>query len=287
MKKNISAPLVSIMMPVYNGRRLIEASIESLINQSYTNWECIIVDDGSTDGTSEFLKTLNARDNRFKIITFKNNQGRPVARQRALDEAKGKYLAMLDAEDLYHPDKLKLQVEILEAMNEIALVSGGMISFGSFTGLLRKRGARKDETIEYNGKNKPIFASSMLRMERAKKCSFNPSLKFGEDAYFLKQYLENTSFYSQYETLYYYSEFDSVTKSKILKTNINMFKYCLKQKKYKDTFNFILSFPKLFIGLSLLPLSKILERRGYMPSAAEIHYFNNQILPIIKNSCKK
>ena len=70
---------VSIMMPVYNGLPLIKASVESILKQTYTNWECIIVDDGSTDGTSAYLDSLS--DSRFVVHHFVKNQGRPVARQ--------------------------------------------------------------------------------------------------------------------------------------------------------------------------------------------------------------
>ena len=101
-------PLVSIMMPVFNGLPLIKASIESLLSQTYTNWECIIIDDGSNDGTSEYVDQLN--DVRFKVF-HQENKGRPIARQRALDNANGKYLGMLDAGDLYHPEKLQRQVK--------------------------------------------------------------------------------------------------------------------------------------------------------------------------------
>ena len=105
-------PLVSIMMPVYNGLPYIKASLESLYRQSYSNWECIVVDDGSTDGTTQFLNSLT--DKRIRVFRFKKNKGRSAARQKALEEACGKYLAMLDADDIYHPEKLKKQVDILE-----------------------------------------------------------------------------------------------------------------------------------------------------------------------------
>lgn len=75
-------PLVSIMMPVYNGLPLIKASIESIIQQTYSNWECVIVDDGSNDGTSAYLDSIN--NERFVVYHLKINSGRAIARQKAL-----------------------------------------------------------------------------------------------------------------------------------------------------------------------------------------------------------
>ena len=91
MSEKNKGPLVTIMMPVFNGLKLIHASIASLLAQTYSNWECIIVDDGSTDGTSEYLDSL--QDIRFRVVHFKENLGRPFARQKALELANGKYLA--------------------------------------------------------------------------------------------------------------------------------------------------------------------------------------------------
>lgn len=129
--------MVSVMMPVYNGLPMIKASVTSLLNQTYTDWECIIVDDGSTDGTSEFLDTLT--DSRFKVVHLHNNSGRAIARQTALDAAHGEFIAMLDADDLYHPDKLKRQVDFLINHPEISLVSSAICSFGTASDLKYKR----------------------------------------------------------------------------------------------------------------------------------------------------
>ena len=98
--------LISVLMPVYNGLPLIKASIESLKRQTLANWECIIVDDGSTDGTSEFLDSID--DERFVVYHFEKNRGRPQARQKSLELATGNYISMLDSEDLYASNALEV-----------------------------------------------------------------------------------------------------------------------------------------------------------------------------------
>ena len=160
--------LVSIMMPVYNGEALIEASIESLLRQTYTNWECIIIDDGSNDSTPSIIDALT--DKRF-VVRHQPNGGRPIARQHALDLANGEYIAMLDAEDLYHPEKIERQVKILAENPNVMAVTTAMCSFGTKTKDIYVRGVKETITVEYDGSNHPTHAPSLLRASRAKQCS--------------------------------------------------------------------------------------------------------------------
>ena len=230
MNNKNKEPLVTIMMPVFNGLKLIRASIASLLAQTYSNWECIIVDDGSTDGTSEYLDSL--QDIRFRVVHFKENQGRPFARQKALELANGKYLAMLDADDLYRRNKIELQVKIMENNPNIILVSSAICSFGTNTDLRRRRGAEVVKIVNYHGEKPPVHASSMLITQRAKLFKYNSSLKSGEDADFLERYLKDGTYYLDPNILYYYSEFDSVTKQKILKSYRIRLSDNIKKTKY-------------------------------------------------------
>lgn len=105
--------LVSIIMPSYNTGRFISETIESVLAQSYSNWELIIVDDCSTDNTDDVVvKYLS--DDRIRYIKNETNSGAAVSRNRALREAKGKWIAFLDSDDLWEPDKLKKQIAFME-----------------------------------------------------------------------------------------------------------------------------------------------------------------------------
>lgn len=100
--------LVSIIMPSYNTAPYIKKSIQSVIDQTYTNWELIIVDDCSTDNTDEVLAEID--DPRIRIFKNKTNSGAAISRNKALREAKGRWIAFLDSDDLWLPDKLKKQL---------------------------------------------------------------------------------------------------------------------------------------------------------------------------------
>jgi glycosyltransferase involved in cell wall biosynthesis len=104
--------LVSIIMPSYNTGRFIKETIESVLAQSYPAWELIIVDDCSTDDTDDVVSQYLA-DKRIRYIKNDTNSGAAVSRNRALREAKGKWIAFLDSDDLWEPDKLQKQISFM------------------------------------------------------------------------------------------------------------------------------------------------------------------------------
>lgn len=105
--------LVSIITPSYNTAKFISKTIESVQAQTYKNWEMIIVDDCSTDNTDEVVcKYLS--DNRIKYIKNEKNSGAAVSRNKALREAKGKWIAFLDSDDLWSPEKLEKQIKFMK-----------------------------------------------------------------------------------------------------------------------------------------------------------------------------
>lgn len=104
--------LVSIIMPSWNTSRYISESIESVISQTYTNWELIIVDDCSTDNTDDVVKQFLG-DTRIKYIKNEKNCGAALTRNRALRVAKGEWIAFLDSDDLWKPDKLQKQINFM------------------------------------------------------------------------------------------------------------------------------------------------------------------------------
>ena len=101
--------MFSIIVPMYNVEKYIEECIQSVVNQTYSNWELIIVDDCSTDNTDEVVNQY-LTDERIHYIKNDTNSGAAVSRNRALREAKGKWIAFLDSDDLWHPEKLEKQI---------------------------------------------------------------------------------------------------------------------------------------------------------------------------------
>lgn len=109
--------LVSIIMPAYNDEKYIKESILSVLNQTYTEWELIIVEDCSTDNTCKIIRTFD--DERIRLLKNDNNMGAALSRNRALREAKGRWIAFLDADDIWAPEKLQRQIAYMKE-NELA-----------------------------------------------------------------------------------------------------------------------------------------------------------------------
>ena len=108
--------MVSIIMPSYNTANFISSTIKSVLAQTYTDWELIIVDDCSTDNTDEVVRPFLS-DLRICYIKNEKNSGAAVSRNRALREAKGKWIAFLDSDDLWLPEKLEKQIEFMKENN--------------------------------------------------------------------------------------------------------------------------------------------------------------------------
>jgi teichuronic acid biosynthesis glycosyltransferase TuaG len=106
--------LVSIITPAFNSEKFIKDTIQSVQNQSYAFWEMIIVDDYSTDKTVAIVSDMAETDKRIKIVKLNQNSGTGIARNTALNHASGKYIAFLDADDLWKPNKLEKQLHFLK-----------------------------------------------------------------------------------------------------------------------------------------------------------------------------
>lgn len=110
--------LISIIMPSYNTANYISESINSVIRQTYKNWELIIVDDCSTDNTDEIVNKF-LKDERIKYLKNEKNSGAAISRNKALREAKGRWIAFLDSDDLWVQEKLEKQINFMEENNYI------------------------------------------------------------------------------------------------------------------------------------------------------------------------
>lgn len=109
--------LVSIITPSYKSENFISQTIESVLNQTYQNWELIIVDDASPDNANKIIEEFCKKDNRIRLIKLEKNSGPAVARNTAIKEAKGRYIAFLDADDMWLPQKLEKQIEFMKKNN--------------------------------------------------------------------------------------------------------------------------------------------------------------------------
>lgn len=104
---------VSIITPTYNSEKYISETIESVISQTYKEWEMLIVDDCSSDSTCEIISKYIESDSRIKLVKLEKNSGAAIARNEALNKATGRFIAYLDADDIWFSDKLSKQVEFM------------------------------------------------------------------------------------------------------------------------------------------------------------------------------
>jgi teichuronic acid biosynthesis glycosyltransferase TuaG len=131
--------LVSIITPTYNAEKFIENTMKSVQAQTYENWEMIIVDDCSTDNTVEIIQNFIQSDDRIKLKVLENNSGASVARNTAIQLAKGKFVAFLDSDDLWLPTKVEKQIDFM-LQNDLAF------SFTSYR-VITEEGEQTDRVI--------------------------------------------------------------------------------------------------------------------------------------------
>lgn len=166
-----ASPRVSVLMATYNGARLIAESIDSVLAQSLRDWELVVVDDGSTDGTPDLLSAYATRDSRIRVLRTPGNLGVVGARNFGFVACLGTYLAALDHDDISHPERLAAQAAYLDATPKVVLLG---------TGVMLIQGERRSPKHHAPGSpllmrwslhtgNPLTWSSVMMRMEAARR----------------------------------------------------------------------------------------------------------------------
>ncbi len=204
-------------MPVFNAADTLPVALASLQAQTYGNWECIVVDDGSTDNSAAIVESL--RDKRIQSHRLSRNRGRGYARQHALRFARGSYVTFLDGDDWICPTKFREQVEILNAHPGVALVSTDMAivnQIGELVGIRNSPGSKSGSNIFWPLAMPPMaFAPSMMAGKLAKETGFDTSFPISEDVDFLLRALLGKRYVVLPTPLYVYREQGSTTITKV------------------------------------------------------------------------
>lgn len=197
----MAAELVSIMMPAYNAEEYIEQAIDSVLVQTYADWELIVVNDGSTDRTADILEGYT--DTRIKVI-HQENGGESVARNTALENMSGSLVAYLDADDAYLPQHLELTTAYLEQHPDQDGVYTDGIHINEKSEHLKSLSSRRRGPFEGNLFEELVRASDVfgppscvvLRREpiTRRNLRYDPRIVIGPDWDFFIQYAEDTSF---------------------------------------------------------------------------------------------
>jgi glycosyltransferase involved in cell wall biosynthesis len=180
---NSNAPLISVIIPCFNAEKFLNETVKSVIAQTYFNWEMIIVDDFSTDRTFKLAKSIAEKEERIKCFRIEHSGLASVVRNFGSAKAKGEYLAFLDSDDIWVPEKLKEQINFIIRHKSCSLVYSMSLSFGDVNffsprfellPLLHKASRTYDDLIE---KGNSITCSSVL----VKKDLFNAVNGFDEN----------------------------------------------------------------------------------------------------------
>ena len=136
-------PLVTVIMPAYNAARFLEAAIASVQSQTVENWELLVIDDGSSDESCRIAEAFAQKDPRINFLPNPRNMGVSATRNRGIELAKGTYIAFLDSDDVWHPEKLQMQLEAMEK-------SGAGICYTSYA-IVDEHGQKSKESYMVPG----------------------------------------------------------------------------------------------------------------------------------------
>jgi len=197
-------PEISVVMSVYNGEKYLCEAIDSILNQTFKDFEFIIIDDGSTDNTTQILCSYD--DSRIKLLA-QNNMGLAKSLNRGIREARGKYIARMDADDISHPDRLRQQVKFMDNHPEC-------VALGTQTTVMRENGIKiyvsqfplDDQTLKAGLPAKcPFFHGSvMFCRDEAIYCGGYPELYCSQDVVFWNKISKRGEFRNLPSALYFY-----------------------------------------------------------------------------------
>lgn len=184
--------MFSVIIPLYNKAKYIQRAIESVLNQTYQNFEIIVVNDGSTDNSLEIVSSIAKEDKRVKVIS-QGNQGVSAARNRAIANASNDYIAFLDADDLYHPRFLEVIFNLIQKYNSIEIISAFITTNNEFKKIneIEYQEILKKDFFRFLIRYHPLLSSSSTILKKDlitnNNLKFDESLKFGEDTDFWNQ----------------------------------------------------------------------------------------------------
>lgn len=186
-------PTVSVIIACYDDGATLPLALASLLCQTFPDWEALIIDDGSSPSVAPIVASF--QDRRLHYHAFSENRGRPVARQKGLELARGDYICMLDADDWYYPHKLQWQLEVLDANPQLLAVSTAMavVDMASHLKGIRSKDHRLLSVHHCKAPTPPKMAFSpvMIRREVATQHSFDPRLQRAEDPDYLMKVLDD------------------------------------------------------------------------------------------------
>lgn len=218
-------PAISVVMPVYNSEKYLSEAIESILNQTFSDFEFIIVNDGSTDSSLSIIESYMAKDDRIVLIS-RENKGLPASLNEGIAIAKGKYIARMDADDISLPRRFKKQYDFMESHQEVGVC-------GTFAYFFHKKPSKK-QIIRHPQDHASLIVRLLFSV-----CFIHPtvlmrksvldemdyvydiSFKNSQDYELWSRLVDKTQFYNLQEPLLYYRDSDDGITSKVNNDGLN------------------------------------------------------------------
>jgi succinoglycan biosynthesis protein ExoO len=196
----MTSPTVTIIVAAYSAASTIDAALQSVAAQSWNDWECLIIDDASEDETLQLAQVWSERDQRFKVLRSEVNSGPAVARNMGLQVARGEWITLLDADDLFEPDRLSILLQRAETLGVAIIFDNQWLLdaqghrrrwLNLADGVLRQHGLSRflyqvcGFSSRHWGIAQPLFRRSLL--EGPPLLRYDPDLRFGEDVLLMAQ----------------------------------------------------------------------------------------------------
>ncbi len=229
-------PCVSIGMSVYNCAATVDAAVRSIVNQTFSDWELLLMDDGSTDGTVDLARSHS--DARIRIFSDRLHQGQGACLNQAIDLAQGKFFARMDGDDVSYPERLALPGEYLEEHPEIDLLGGGMLIFGRGGEVL---GARESQVTHEQICRRPwagfyiAHPTWLGRMEWFRKYLYRSEADPAQDHDILLRSYENSRFAALPEIVLGYRE-EELSLGKILRLRRSVVRSAVREAFSKQNY---------------------------------------------------
>ncbi|XCF05102.1 glycosyltransferase family A protein [Tamlana crocina] len=290
MEKN-NQPLVTIGIPFYNTEKHLASAIKSVICQSYSNWELLLMDDGSSDKSVEIAKDFEAKDKRIKVFSDGKNFKLPTRLNQLSKLANGVFYARMDADDMMHPDRLKIQVEFLLDNPEVDLLGTGLVAIDGANQIIgiRKGYAKKKvllKQIIFGGW--AVHPTITGKTEWFKKNKYDEKLTRTEDFDLWVRTVETSHFCNiDFLGLYYREESELSLKKYLISTRQSLKLYWKNRKiiglHYCIFYYFLKSFKLItYLLFNYTGLMHILvKRRSGAMSSIDIHHHESVIASIV------
>lgn len=220
-------PLISVGIPFYNNEDYLAYAIQSVICQSYENWELILIDDGSTDSSLDIANLYAKKDSRIRVISDGENKKLPFRLNQLIGESRGEYIARMDADDIMHPDRLLTQLMYLENNQSIDIVSSGLISIDANNNVCGFRSTSQIVTNLSIDKGFPIIHPTvMARKHWYLRNLYNENYARAQDfELWCRSYINNDLKIAILpDLLLFYREFGNIDLTKLVKSYNNGYK---------------------------------------------------------------